>query len=451
MLYSIYHFLTYIDRLFWGYFAFALIMVIGLYLSFRAGFFQIRALPQICKTFVKFLRAGSEGVRGVHPLKAFFTSTGGMIGIGNVVGIVTAIQLGGPGALFWTWVAAIVGSIVKYSEIYLGFKYRIENKEGGYDGGPMYFLKKAFKTRFFPWAAAFLLCIYGVEVYQFSVITESITTNWHLSRWLVIGVLLFFILYAVLGGVKRVGKICSFVMPFFLILYLLVGIWVVGHEVQALPGLFVEIFRAAFTGHAAVGGFAGASILFAAQQGLARAAYSSDIGIGYDAIIQSESSTLHPERQSRLAVLGVFTDNLICTISILIVLVTGVWKAEIPLQGSQLVQVGLSHYIPYMEFFIPLFFVVTGYTTIITYFFVGLKCARYLSPIWGKWCYFSYGAFAFVFFSFLPQSHALLVMSISGALLLMMNLSAIFRLRREITFVEAPPAKVVSINDIVQI
>jgi len=436
MLNIIFHYLVYVDEFFWGYCAFILIMVLGVFLSMKAGFFQIRALPHICKTFFHFLKSSHTAERGVHPLKAFFASTGGMIGIGNVVGIVTAVQVGGPGALFWVWIAGIIGAIVKYCEIYLGFKFRVENHEGGYDGGPMYFLKKAFKTPILPLAVAFLLCIYGVEIYQFSVITESITFNWHLPRMLVISVLLLGVLYAGIGGVKRIGKICSLIMPIFLVCYLLIGIWVIGHEVHMLPEILAEVFKSAFSGHAAIGGFAGSSVLLAIQHGIARAAYSSDIGIGYDSIIQSESSTVHPERQSRLAILGVFIDNSICTISILIVLISGVWKAPVPLLGSQLVQAGLSHYIPYMEYFIPLFFIVTGYTTIIAYFVVGLKCARYLAPRWGRRIYFVYGTAAFIFFSFIPQSQALLVMSVSGALLLMTNLSAIFRLKNEIAFVE---------------
>lgn len=437
------------DEIFWGYIAFVLIVVCGLFLSFKAGFIQICALPNICKTFFYFLKNTEGGKRGVHPLKAFFASTGGMIGIGNVVGIVTAVQIGGPGALVWVWIAGIIGAIVKYCEIYLGFKFRVENQEGGYDGGPMYFLRKAFKGRVIPLAVAFLLCIYGVEIYQFSVITESITSNWHLPRFLVISVLLISVLYAALGGVERIGKICAWIMPLFLCIYVLIGLWVIGHEIDVLPELFSTVFKSAFTGHAAIGGFAGSSVLLAIQHGISRAAYSSDIGIGYDSIIQSESRAIHPERQSRLAILGVFIDNTICTISILIVLVSGVWKADEPLLGSQLVQVGLSNYFPYMELFIPLFFIVTGYTTIIAYFVVGLKCARFLAPQWGRKIYIVYAVISFMFFSYGAQSHALLVMSVSGALLLITNLSGIFRLRHEILFTDVKREEILSTREIV--
>ncbi len=441
MFHTLLQFLTWVDEFFWGYIAFLLIIVCGLFLSFKAKFIQIFTLPKIFKMFFHFLKSNHEGTRGVHPLKAFFASTGGMIGIGNVVGIVTAVQIGGPGALVWVWIAGTIGAIVKYCEIYLGFKFRVENQEGGYDGGPMYFLKKAFKNRFIPIAVASLLCIYGVEIYQFSVITESITSNWHLPRILVVVVLLVAVIYAGLGGVKRIGKICSWIMPLFMIVYISIGLWVIGNEAHMLPELFLSVLKSAFTGHAAVGGFAGASVLLAIQHGIARASYSSDIGIGYDSIIQSESSTRHPERQSRLAILGVLIDNSICTISILIVLISGVWKADEPLLGSQLVQYGLSQYFPYMDLFFPLFFVITGYTTIIAYFVVGLKCARYLAPNWGRKIYLIYGIVAFLFFSYISQSHALLVMSVSGALLLITNLSGIFLLRKEILFSDSAIAE----------
>lgn len=433
MLNTFFQFLTSVDDLFWSYCAFVLIMAVGLFFTLKTRFFQIRQLPQIFKTFFEFAGSAEKDKKGVHPLKAFFASTGGMIGIGNVVGVITAVQMGGPGALVWVWFAGIVGAIVKYSEIYLGFKYRQENSQGGYDGGPMYFLKKAFKWRFLPMIVAGLLCIYGAEVYQFSVITESVSTNWHVPKLLVVGGLLLAVLYAGLGGVQRIGQICSWVMPVFLLAYFGMGLWVLVAEFGTLPGLFAMVFKSAFTGHAAVGGFAGSSVIMAIQYGTARAAYSADIGVGYDSIIQSESRTEHPEKQAKLAILGTFIDNLICTFSILVVLASGVWKTA-GLQGSDVIQVALSQYFPYMQVFVPFFFIVTGYTTIIAFFVVGIKCASYLAPSWGKRAYVIYGAASFLFFSFVPQHQALLVMSVCGAMLLMINLLGIFRLRKEIAF-----------------
>lgn len=431
---GIFAFLMKVEGFFWGYLAFVLIILLGGYFTIRARFFQIRALPSILKTFWSFMGRSAVGARGVHPLKVFFASVGGMIGIGNVVGIATAVQIGGPGALVWVWLAALIGSIIKYGEIYLGLTFRVPNDRGGYDGGPMYFLQYAFKNRFIPIFIAFLLCIYGVEIYQFSVVSHSVSSNWGVNRYLVIGLLLGLVLYSSIGGVKRIGKICATTMPGFIVAYLLMGAWVIIQEAGQLPGVLADVFRSAFSGHAAIGGFAGASVLLAIQQGMARASYSADIGIGYDSVIQSESNTVHRERQARLAVLGVFIDNLMCTTSILLVLLTGVWKAENVLVGSDLVQTALSNYFPYMHLFTPALLLIVGYTTMIAYFCVGIKCARFLSPKYGVPIYLIYGVIAFVLFAFVEQSEAMAVMAIVQAMLLITNLLGIFRLRNEIHF-----------------
>jgi AGCS family alanine or glycine:cation symporter len=425
--------LSNLDKIFWGYIAFVMIIVLGVTLTVQSGFVQIARLPIILKTFWKFMFEKHAG-KGIHPVKAFFASTGGMIGIGNVVGVATAVQCGGPGALFWFWVAGILGGILKYSEIYLGLKYRVENPNGGFDGGPMYYLRRAFNSKLLPIIVAGLLCIYGIEIYQFSVITDSVSTNWHCPRFLIIGLLLAAVLWAGVGGVSRISEICSWIIPIFIVFYLFMGLTILGMEIKAIPQLFATIFKSAFTGHAAVGGFLGSTMLLAVQHGISRASYSADICIGYDSIIQSESSVSNPQCQAGLAILGVFLDNLVCSITILIVTVSGAWKMSG--EGSTIVQHALSQYFPYMNLFLPFFYLVVGYTTLIAYFCVGTKCCRYLFPRHGKLIYAFLGIFMFVYFSYVSQSKALLVMSVSGSMLLIINLLAIFKLRHEIQFIE---------------
>ncbi len=434
MMSSVFEIFSEIDTIFWGYIAFVLIMLLGLFLTIKTRFFQIRALPSIVSTFFHFLLQPSKETKGTHPLKVFFASVGGMIGIGNIVGIVTAVQIGGPGALLWVWIAGIVGMLIKYSEIFLGLKYRVPNSRGGYDGGPMYFLRHAFNNRWVPVVICVLLCIYGVEIYQFSVVTHSLSTNWNINRYIVMAVFLALVLYAGIGGVARVGKICTWVMPGFILCYIFMSMWVIGHHLEFLPGILGSVVKTAFTGHAAVGGFAGSSLVLAVQHGISRAAYSADIGIGYDSIIQSESKTIYPQRQARLAMLGVCIDNVICTLSMLIVLTTGIWQSVDPIHASALIQTALSQYFPYMDLFMPFFLFILGYTTVIAYFCVGMKCARFLLPKHGLKIYFVYAIAAFVLFSFLDQTKALLIMSLSGSMLLMINLLGIFKLRREIVF-----------------
>ncbi|MBS0626883.1 MAG: amino acid carrier protein, partial [Verrucomicrobia bacterium] len=415
--------LTAIESFFWSNIAFTLIMSIGIYFTFRVKFFQIRSLPKFFRIFYDFLKPSTSKIAGVHPIKIFFTSMGGMIGIGNIVGIVTALQIGGPGALFWVWMAALFGSIIKYAEIFLGLKYRVPNDRGGYDGGPIYFLKAAFKISWVPSIAAFLLCIYGIEVYQFNVLTHCLSSSLSLDKWLIAPLLLTLVLFAGIGGIKRIAKICSLVIPAFVFIYIAMSFWIIIQEHHLLPGILTTVIKSAFHGHAAVGGFAGSGILLAIQHGISRAAYSSDLGIGYDSIIQSESSTVHPQKQASLAIIGVFVDNFICTLSILIVLLTGLWTSTPLIPISDLVKTSLSLYFPYMQIFMPTFLFMTGYTTIIAYFCVGFKCARFISPRWGEKVYTVYACSAFILFSFFDPSIALLVMSLSGAFLLITNLS----------------------------
>ncbi|WP_348663748.1 amino acid carrier protein [Chlamydia vaughanii] len=425
------------DDFFWSYIAFIMIILLGVSFSWKSRFSQFTKFPQFCRLFHQYSQEFSQQEpteqKGVHPLKVFFASAGGNIGIGNVVGIVTAACIGGPGALFWVWIAGIFGSIVKYSEVYLGIKFRKVDSDGVYQGGPMYFLDKAYGTRLIPVIVAVLLCIYGVEIYQFSVIADSLSHCWHLPKLFTIFSLLFLILYAVRGGLQRIGKICTFVLPFFLTVYCGLALYILVKEFHHLPALFSSVFSSAFTGHGAIGGFAGCTLATTIHQGISRAAYSGDIGIGFDSIIQSESSAKNPGTQAQLSIIGIAVDNLICTLSLLMVLASGSWSLGLD-NASLAVENALSAYFPLVRFFLPTFFFVTGYTTIISYFLVGKKCAKFLYGKAGAKIYTLYGAAILPLFCFLSQNTALLVMSVSGALLLCFNLFGVFLMRKEIEF-----------------
>jgi AGCS family alanine or glycine:cation symporter len=436
MIDQLFSYLSDINTFFWGYVGFSLILGLGLYYSISSRFFQIRSLPSAARTFVHYLSKKHNSEDGIHPLRTFFASMGGMIGIGNIVGIVTAIELGGPGALLWVWISSLFGSIIKYSEVFLGFKYRVASQKSGFSGGPMYFLGKAFNSRIMPLVVAALLCLYGVEVYQFSVVTSAIETNWHIDRPIIVTLLMGLIFYAAVGGVNRVGKICSIIMPIFMATYTTMSLIVILLHLDILPSTILEVLQSAFTGHAAIGGFVGSTLLLAVQQGASSAAYAADIGIGTDSIIQSESSAKHPALQAQLSSLSVFIDCFICTLSMLLVLLTGVWKLLPAVEPSQYTQMALSSVFPGMNIFMPILFFILGYMTMISYFCVGLKCARFLSPKWGGKTYLLYAFSAFVFFSFFDQTKTRVVMSFVGGLLLTCNLIGVFRLRKEIHFAE---------------
>lgn len=431
--------LSSVEDFLWIYLAAPAIVLLGFYLSVRSKFFQIRHFPHILKTFYRLLTAKQGDSCGVHPLKAFFACVGGCVGVGNIVAICTAVQIGGPGALFWIWITAIIGMLVKYSEVYLGLRFRQTNDKGGYNGGPMYFLQKVFKGPLVPVLVCLMLCVYGVEIYQFSIITTSIVTNFHVNQYLVIGILLALVIFAGSGGVSRVGNISSAIIPFFVLVYVGMGLWVLINNITVIPTVLADVFYSAFTGSAAVGAFAGSSIMLMVSHGVRRGCYTGDLGVGYASVIHSESNVKVPEHQASLVVFDIFLDTfIICTTSVMLILVTGVWSQ--PMDAGMMVQSALGQYFPYMNFFMPLFLFLLGYSTINAYFCVGIKCAEFLSPKLGRSFYYGYAVVVLLIFSFIDSTQAQSVMAIAGGLLLVVNCYGIFRLRHEISFNVVNPA-----------
>ena len=426
-------FLEKIDGFFWGYIGFMLVVICGLYFTLKSKFFQFMVLASPRRT-IKNLVEYDEKSRGVHPIRLYFASIGGMIGLGNIVGVVSAIILGGPGALFWLWVASIAGMLIKYCEIYLGIKYRTKNVQNGFDGGSIYFLRHAFQNKWPALLVAFFLCIYGVEIFQFTVVSDTLSNTFALNRYLVISGLSGAILYIGVGGIKRLANVCSVIMPFFLLAYVAMCLWIIYQNASHLPELFRVVIKSAFNGHAAIGGFAGSSFILAAQHGISRSVYSGDIGIGYDSIIQAETSNPHPERQARMAVFALTTDSCICSLSMLLVLITKLWHQE-AMPPSEYVPAALGLYFSHSHIFIGILLFLAGFTTIVAYFSVGIKSAQYLSPRYGKIIYMAYAIGAFIFFSFFDQAKALLIMSLSGGILMTINLIGILKLRDQVKFV----------------
>lgn len=430
--------LDFFEHIVWVYFGVPLIVFLGLYLTYQSNFFQLRKFPDVFRIFYFYTKTKDPARGGVHPLKAFFASVGGCVGVGNIVSICTAVQIGGPGALLWIWLTALIGGMVKYSEVYLGLKYREPDGRGGFNGGPMYYLKKMFKTSFVPNFAAVLLCVYGVEIYQFNVVTENISHNFEVSQGLIATLLLVLVIYAAKGGVRRVGSISSVIIPVFVLIFLIMGGWVAFHNLNKIPGLIARVFVEGFTGSAATGAFVGSSLMVAMSQGVRRGCYSSDLGVGYASVIYSESAEKKIGQQAALVIFDVFIDTfIVCTTSILIILSTGVWSQDIP--ASLLIQTALAEYFPYMHFFMPIFVFLLGYSTINAYLCVGLKCAKYLSPLRGELFYCLYAVVMFAIFGWMGTAYAQAVMTIAGGLLLMLNCYAIWRLKGEIEFSPTAP------------
>lgn len=417
----------------WKFFCVPLFLFVGAFLSCKARLVQVRAFPQAMRTFFAMLRIREKHIGDVHPLKAFFACVGGCIGIGNIVGVCTAIQIGGPGALFWLWVTAVLGTILKYSEVFLGMRYRQRAPNGELRGGPMYFLRQAFSSSFLPIAVGVLLCIYGVEIFQFNVVTSSFVENFDFHPVLVVLLFLGLVLFASSGGVHRVGAISSAIVPIFATIYLGMGLWVFIMNFSLIPSVISEVFQGAFSASAASGGFIGATLMTSISQGVRRGCYSGDFGIGYASAIHSTSMEQSAEKQASLVFIDTFLDTfVICTTTMLIILTTGVWKEGIP--TAMLVQSALSGYFPYMEFFMPLFLFLLGYSTINAYFCVGLQCAEGLSPRYGRRIFFFYGSASFLIFSFVDSMVAQSIMALVGGMLLLINCVGILKLANQLSF-----------------
>lgn len=437
MLEFFFSYLEFIDDAFWSYAGVPVLLILGFYFSVKAGFMQITHFGEITQIFFSFLSKKEKkesDVRGIPGIKAFFAAVGGCIGIGNLVSVCSAVQIGGPGAIFWMWMAAFLGMIVKYAEIYVGMKYRVKNKTGGYDGGPMYFLQHATSNPWIPKIACVLLCIYGVDVYIFRTVTQSFVHTWHWNPYIVTAALLFAVIFGGEQGIKRVGNISSIIIPFFLLAFIGCSSWIFLTHWYLMPGVFYTIFSSAFTPHAAIGAFTGATLMTTISYGTKRACYTGDIGIGYASIIHSESEETDPARQATLGIFGIFLDTfVVCTMSVLLIVLTGAWHQGI--HEQEIVPYVMSQYIPGITLIWPLFIFMLGYSTLLAIFASGKKAAQFLHPVYGPGVYNLYAIVMFLIFSFVGTDAQIMTpIALVGGLLLVINVCGLIKLRKSISY-----------------
>ena len=429
-------YLKVLENFLWSYIGIFFIIISGIYLLIYSKFLCLTKFHRSLHNFTKLFKSETmPSMRGLHPLEVFFASLGGCIGLGNISSIAIAVQIGGPGALFWVWLAAFLGMAIKYSEVYLGLRFRVENNTGSYDGGPMFFLRYAFPS--LPLIAnisAILMCFYGADVYLFNIMKESLVENFSLEPNMVTLSILLLIIISVNGGIKRVGLINAWLIPIFMIIFLSMISYIMIINYQQIPLVFKNIFVYAFSNHAIVGGFFGSSLLLTISSGVASACYSGDIGIGYASIIHSETRIKDKTNQASIALVTIFFDTIIiCTAVIFLLLVTDSWQDQ-SVKGVLLVQKALSKYFPYMQFFMSIFVIILGFSTIIAYMCASVKSAKFLSPKYGKLIFLLFSSLFFIFFSFFDSSIALSIMYICGGILMIINILAIIILRRYIDF-----------------
>ena len=321
----------------WGPLMLLLLVGTGVYLTIRVHWLQVTHFGRILKATVGSLfqkKAPRDDGANISPFEAVTTALAGTVGTGNIAGVTGAIFTGGAGAVFWMWVAAFFGMVTKYSEIVLAMKYRIKDEKGVYHGGPMYYIENGIGKNW-KWLAVVFCLLGGLASFGIGNIAQSSEISGALSDLfsippVVSGVLIAFVVALVtLGGIKRIGKVTSLLVPFMSVFYILAGIVVIIMRIGHIPAVFALIFREAFSFKSIGGGLFGYTIMMAMKQGFARGVFSNEAGLGSAPIAHAASSTEEPCEQAIWGVFEVFIDTIvICSITAFAVLLSGILDVE---------------------------------------------------------------------------------------------------------------------------
>ncbi len=330
-----------INAVVWGIPMLALIIATGIYLTVRTKFFQVTKAKHVANStfFAIFKKKGvtKSGKKSISQFQALSTALAATIGTGNIAGVATAITIGGPGAVFWMWISAFFGMMTNYSENVLGIYYRKKNKDGEWSGGAMYYLRdglnnKAGKILAVLFAVFCVFASFGIgNMTQVNSISTALNDFFNVPA-LITGIVLAIIAaLVVVGGVKRIGSVAEKVVPFMALAYIVGCIVIVCMNIQAVPDVFVSIFKGAFGWKAAAGGIVGAAIKQAITMGFKRGVFSNEAGLGSSVMVHSASNVKEPVVQGMWGIFEVFADTIVvCTLSALVILSTGVVKPYEP-------------------------------------------------------------------------------------------------------------------------
>ena len=361
----------------WGLPLIILLVGTGIFLTFRLGFLQVRSLPYALK--LTFSRNQDDKAQGdISHFQALTTASAATIGVGNIVGVATAITLGGPGAVFWMWLAGFFGMATKYAEAILAVKYRVTDSEGNMAGGPMYYLERGLKQK---WLGV-LFAIFGAFAAfgigngtQAKAVADLMKSTFSVPHWVSgIGLVIFAGL-VILGGIKWIGRVTAYFVPFMALFYILAGIYVMIVNYHLVPDALVTIFKYAFSGEAALGGTVGAVIRY----GVARGLFSNEAGMGSAPIAAAAAKSDLPGRQALVSMVQVFFDTLIiCLITGITIVMSGQWEdksIEAGVLTSLAFQTLVGDIGPYLVTFGIIFF---ASSTILGWAYYGEKCFQYL-------------------------------------------------------------------------
>jgi AGCS family alanine or glycine:cation symporter len=325
-----------VSNIVWGTPTLVLLFGAGLVFTIRLGFIQLRKFGLASKFLFrgigkknKDLSRGDPG--DISPFQALMVALAGAIGNGNIAGVATALTLGGPGAIFWMWLSALLGMATMYAESVLGIKYRIKLKDGTMAGGPMYYIRDGLGWRWLAGIFAFFMgikALFSTTMVQSNSISLVISKQTGLPMLAVAAGLAVITWIVIVGGIPRIGQIAEGLTPVMSAIYVGSGLLILIIFVDEIPNAIGLILTHAFSPMAAAGGFAGASVQAAMRYGVARGAYSNEAGTGSAPVAHGAAKTKNPVQQGLIAMLGVFVDTLIiCTMTALVILVTGVWQS----------------------------------------------------------------------------------------------------------------------------
>lgn len=396
MLHTIESINSVINDFIWGVPAMICIIGVGLYLSIRTRFLQIRKFGYAIQTTIGRMFRKKEASDGaLTPFQAVCTALAATVGTGNIAGVAGAIAIGGPGAVFWMWISAILGMCTKFFEVTLAVHFRERNAEGDLVGGPMYYIKnglgKNWRWLAYLFAGFGVLTVFGTgNATQVNTITTAIDSallNYHVistdtvpvMNWIIGIAITFLVGLILLGGVKRIGQVTERLVPFMAVLYIVLALGVVVFHFQNIPAVFASIFEGAFHPSAVTGGVIG-SFFLSMKKGVSRGIFSNEAGLGTGSIAHACADTRKPVKQGLFGIFEVFADTIvICTLTALVILCSGVSVPYGEAAGAELTIAGFTAtYGNWVSIFTAVAMCCFAFSTILGWGLYGARCIEFL-------------------------------------------------------------------------
>ena len=380
-----------IDGIVWGPPLLILLVGTGIYFTFKLNFIQMFKLPLAIKYL--FLndddKSDNEAKGEISSFAALCTALSATIGTGNIVGVATAIATGGPGALFWMWVAAFFGMATKYAEGVLAIKYREVDENGEMSGGPMYYIEKGVGNKFLANMFAFFgiaVALLGIGTFgQVNSISKAALISFNIPIWFTAIIITILVTLVTLGGIKRISNVAEKIVPTMAILYIIGALLVLICNFKAIPSAITLIIKSAFNPSAVLGGTTGITISLAIQMGIGRGVFSNEAGLGSAPIAAAAAKTKYPVKQGLISMTGTFIDTIIiCTMTGLAIVLTGSFNSG--LEGAAMTTFAFENGLPFAiigKYIVNIGLIFFAFTTIIGWNYYGERCIQYLIGIKG--------------------------------------------------------------------